>query len=285
MPNDHIRPLKTLCPCQCSACNGNARITRHAVWKCLSLQSVGVGHYRTEEEKGKKEEEKSRIFLPTCAFSSPFVTGLGRPSEHRTTGHQPDGHRHPPALLHLPGLPETDTLCPRRLQRLRHRQLRGNCHGQTILLYVHRSEDAYYGRGQGGKGTKEWRLDRGYRPKKTGETVDRRQNDGSIKAVSPRHCPATCALRNCCFNCRTWAESQRQCPLHCCWRTTRSERNPTFAAQLHLPAHDLFWAEGPAGSNSLLLISSGLRVQQAPPPCSWSHLEPSNDTQWVCVWV
>ena len=73
------------------------------------------------------------------------------------------------------------------------------------------------GTGQGGKGTTERRLDRGgYRPKKTGETVDRRQNNGSVKAVSPRHCPTTCALRDCCFHCRVWAESQRQCPLHCC---------------------------------------------------------------------
>ena len=120
-----------------------------------------------------------------------------------------------------------------------------------------RDGDMGGGGGGGGKGTKEWRLDRGYRPKKTGETVDRRQNNGSVKAASPRHCPATCALRNCCFNCRAWAESQRQCPLHCSWRVTWSERSPTFAAQLHLPAHDLFWAEG-----------------AAPPPCSWSHLEP-----------
>ena len=36
-------------------------------------------------------------------------------------------------------------------------------------------------------------------------------------------------------------QSQGQCPLHCCWGTTRSERSPTFAAQLHLPTHDLFW--------------------------------------------
>ena len=35
-------------------------------------------------------------------------------------------------------------------------------------------------RGQG-----DW-LDRGNRPKKTGETVDRRQNNGSVRAVSPR---------------------------------------------------------------------------------------------------
>ena len=52
-----------------------------------------------------------------------------------------------------------------------------------------------------GRGPESERLDRGNRPKKTGETVDRRQNNGSVKAVSPRHCPATCALRNCSFNC------------------------------------------------------------------------------------
>ena len=75
--------------------------------------------------------------------------------------------------------------------------------------------------------------------------MDRRQNNGSVKSVSPRHCPATCALHNCCFNYCAWAESQRQCTLHCCWWTTwttRSERSQIFAAQLHLPTHDLFWA-------------------------------------------
>ena len=92
---------------------------------------------------------------------------------------------------------------------------------------------------------KEWRFDRGYRPKKTGETVDRCQNNGSVKAVSSRHCPAACVLHNCCFNCCAWTESQRQCPLHCCWWTTWttwSKRSPTSTAQLHLPTHDLFWA-------------------------------------------
>ena len=74
----------------------------------------------------------------------------------------------------------------------------------TILLYVHRSEVAYYGRGKGGeKRAGEWRFDRGYRPKKTGENVDRRLNNGSVKAVSPRHCAATSALRNCYINCTT----------------------------------------------------------------------------------
>ena len=97
------------------------------------------------------------------------------------------------------------------------------------------------GRGQG-----DW-LDRGNRPKKTGETVDRRQNNGSVKAVSPRHCPATCALRNCSFNCCAGqSHGVRQCPLHRCWWTTwttRSKRRPTCSAQLHLPTHDLFWAK------------------------------------------
>ena len=97
------------------------------------------------------------------------------------------------------------------------------------------------GRGQG-----DW-LDRGNRPKKTGETVDRRQNNGSVKAVSPRHCPATCALRNCSsVQLLCWTESLRQCPLHRCWWTTwttRSKRRPTCSAQLHLPTHDLFWAK------------------------------------------
>ena len=62
-----------------------------------------------------------------------------------------------------------------------------------------------------------------------------------------RRCPLAIAQRlvHCaiaCFNCRVWAVSQGQCPLHCCWETTRSERSPTSAAQLHLPTHDLFWA-------------------------------------------
>ena len=36
-----------------------------------------------------------------------------------------------------------------------------------------------------GRGRESERLDRGNRPKKTGETVDRSQNNGSVKAVSP----------------------------------------------------------------------------------------------------
>ena len=127
--------------------------------------------------------------------------------------------------------------------------------------------------GDGGEGDKEWRLDLGYHPKETGETVDHRQNNGSVKAVSPQHCPATCALCNCCFNCCVWAEWQRQCPLHYCWWTTwttRSKRSPTFAAQLHLPTHDLFWAN--------------LKVKLHLPPLRSLDLLISPGTLYLSLW-
>ena len=65
-----------------------------------------------------------------------------------------------------------------------------------------------------------------------------------------RRCPLAIAQRlvHCAIAVSTavLGQLQRQCPLHCCWRrtwTTRSERSPTFAAQLHLPIHGLFWAD------------------------------------------
>ena len=147
-----------------------------------------------------------------------------------------------------------------------------------------------------GDGTKEWRLDRGYRLKKTGKTVDRRQNNGNVKAVSPRHCAATCAPRNCCFSCRAWTESQRQCPLHCCWGTTWSERSPTFAVQLHLPPLDLAWnTVMPPGVvwmtiiqlirfvlHSTPYVSGSINIKQL----DWKAVVSSTYTYWrsVCDW-
>ena len=78
-------------------------------------------------------------------------------------------------------------------------------------------------------------------PKKVGEAVDCHQHNGSVKAVSPRHCAATSAQCNCCLNCRA-GQSQWQCLLHCYWGATWSERSPTSTAQL-LPVDDLFWAD------------------------------------------
>ena len=60
-----------------------------------------------------------------------------------------------------------------------------------------------------------------------------------LRPCPPLHCAATSALSNCCFNCRA-GQSQGQCPLRCCWGTTRSERSPTFAAQLHLSPCSLY---------------------------------------------
>ena len=37
--------------------------------------------------------------------------------------------------------------------------------------------------------------------RKTEEALDLHQNNGSVKAVSLRHCAAASVLRNCCFNC------------------------------------------------------------------------------------
>ena len=68
--------------------------------------------------------------------------------------------------------------------------------------------------------------------------MDRRQNNGSVKAVSPRHCAATSALRNCCFNCSV----TRTMSVALLLRNNPKRKKSTFAAQLHLPAHDLFWA-------------------------------------------
>ena len=118
---------------------------------------------------------------------------------------------------------------------------------QSLCFYVAlrpRKRDGLLGTGTEWEGDERVKV-RPRRPKKTGETVDRRQNNGSVKAVSPRHCPATCALRNCCFNCCAWAESQRQCPL-----TAVDEQLGQLKAkeaQLSQPS-----------STSLLMISSGL---------------------------
>ena len=73
--------------------------------------------------------------------------------------------------------------------------------------------------------------------KKTGETVDLRQNNGNVKAVSPRHCAATSAPRNCCFNCR--AGQRHEDNVRC---TAVEEQHEAKKVGLHLPAHDPFWA-------------------------------------------
>ena len=72
--------------------------------------------------------------------------------------------------------------------------------------------------------------------------MDHCQNNGNVKAVSPRHCPATSALHNCCFNCR--AGQSHKDNVRC---TAAEERPETKEVQLSQPS-----------STSLLMISSGL---------------------------
>ena len=64
------------------------------------------------------------------------------------------------------------------------------------------------GGGEGGRGKRVKARPRAP-TRKTEEAVDRRQNNGSVKAVSPRHCAATSAPR--CFNCCA-GQSQGQRP-------------------------------------------------------------------------
>ena len=74
--------------------------------------------------------------------------------------------------------------------------------------------------------------------------VEGKQNNGSVKPVSPRHCPATGALRNCCFNC-------------CAGQSHKDNvRYTAVDEQLgQLEAKDVQLAQ--PSSTSLLMISSG----------------------------
>ena len=64
----------------------------------------------------------------------------------------------------------------------------------------------------------------------------------NVKAVSPRHCPATCALHNCCFNCR--AGQSHKDNVFC---TAVEEQPEAKEVQLSQPS-----------STSLFMISSGV---------------------------
>ena len=84
----------------------------------------------------------------------------------------------------------------------------------------------------------------------TGETVDCRQNNGSVKAVSPRHCPAACCTAQLLFQlpCLGSHKDNVRC-------TAVEEQPEAKEVQLSQPR-----------STSLLMISSGLRVQLHLPP-------------------
>ena len=80
--------------------------------------------------------------------------------------------------------------------------------------------------------------------------MDHRQNNGSVTAVSSRHCAATSALRNCSFN---WCAGQSHKDNVRC--AAGEEEPEAKEVQLSQPS-----------STSLLVISFGLRVQLHLPP-------------------
>ena len=94
-------------------------------------------------------------------------------------------------------------------------------------------------------GAREWKA----RPRKPSEK-DRRDRgpppeQWKCQGGVPSPLPSDLCTVQLLFQLLCWTESLRQCPLHRCWWTTwttRSKRRPTCSAQLHLPTHDLFWA-------------------------------------------
>ena len=87
--------------------------------------------------------------------------------------------------------------------------------------------------------------------------MDRRQNNGSVKAVSPRHSAATSALRSCCFNCR--AGQSHKDNVRCTAVEEQPEAKEVKLSQpsstsLFMIFSGLTWR---SGSTSLLLISPG----------------------------
>ena len=96
--------------------------------------------------------------------------------------------------------------------------------------------------GRGGGGDERVKARSRIPPEKDRRDRCCRQNNGSVKAVSPRHYAATSALRNCCFNCR--AGQSHKDSVHC---TAVEEQLEAKEVQLSQPS-----------STSLLMISSGL---------------------------
>ena len=81
--------------------------------------------------------------------------------------------------------------------------------------------------------------------------MDRRQNNGSVKAVS---------LRNCCFNCRAWAESHKD-NVRC---TAVEEQLEAKEVQLSQPSStSLLMMSSPSSRSLDLLISPGTLSKSA----------------------
>ena len=98
-----------------------------------------------------------------------------------------------------------------------------------------------------GRGRESERLDRGDRPKKTGETVDRRQNMEVLRrctlAIAQRLVHCAIALSTAVLDRITKTMSVAPLLTNNLDNSKQNKRRPTCSAQLHLPTHDLFWAK------------------------------------------
>ena len=123
-----------------------------------------------------------------------------------------------------------------------------------------------------GRGRQSERLDRGNRPKKTRETVDRRQNNGSVPSPLPSDlCTAQLLFQLLCLDRVT--KTMFVALLLTNNLDNSSKGSPALLAQLHLPTHDLFWAKlrvqlhlPPLRSLDLLISPGTLRC------CTYAHL-------------
>ena len=159
--------------------------------------------------------------------------------------------------------------------------------------------------GGGGGGEKVWvtcprnpTLKRPKRPWTTARTTT------MLRQWRPRHCEATSVLCSCCFNCCVEQSHKDNVRSTAVEKQRKQKTSPTFWAQLHLPALDLFWALLRAQHHvsppdvawtriwlsnfflrvqltSLLLISPGPAYdsltsswESSSPPFSWSRLDP-----------
>ena len=142
--------------------------------------------------------------------------------------------------------------------------------------------------GEGGGGAGDWRLDRAP-TRKTEETVDRRQNNGSIKAVSPRHCEQLLYYAVT-VSTAVLGRVRRTMSVAPLFTTTWSKKEvqlsePSSTSLLTISS-GLTWG---SSTTSLLLIPPGLAnesnffLRDSSPPFSWSRLDPKKVSNFLRV--
>ena len=106
------------------------------------------------------------------------------------------------------------------------------------------------------------------------DAADRRQNNKTLRQWPFRHCTATSVLRSCCFNYCT-EQSHEDNVRSAAFEKQLKPKKSSSQAQLHLPAHDLFWANLRVQLHlpALDLFCANLWVQHhlLPLALAWTH--------------